>query len=113
MPMETAVGVSILRGRKAGAHGLQDARLSIYPQPGCPSSFDSYSGGRVIAMTDPLCVCGHLASHHDTPGSGDTRCLAAEAHQDLLEAFDDGRDTAYAYCACLRFIPARPLAEPR
>ena len=108
--METAVGVSILRGRKGGAYGLQDARLSIYPQPGCPSSFDSYTccRGRVIAMTDPLCVCGHRASHHDTPDTGDIRCLAVEARDDLLEVFDDDRDTAYAYCACLRFTEARP-----
>jgi len=50
---------------------------------------------------------------HDTPNSGDTRCLAVEAREDLLQAFDDGRDTAYAYCACLRFTPARPPGQPR
>jgi hypothetical protein len=64
-------------------------------------------------MSDPLCVCGHRASHHDTSASGDTRCLAVEARQDLLEVFDDGRDTAVAYCGCVRFTPARPLSEPR
>ena len=67
----------------------------------------------MIAVSDPLCVCGHRASHHDTPASGDTRCLAVEARQDLLEVFDDGRDTAVAYCGCLRFAPVRPLSEPR
>ena len=48
-----------------------------------------------------------------TPASGDTRCLAVEAREDLLEVFDDGRDSAYAYCACLHFTPARPLQERR
>ena len=41
------------------------------------------------------------------------RCLADEAREDLLQAFDDGRETAYAYCACLRFTPARPPGQPR
>jgi hypothetical protein len=35
------------------------------------------------AMSDSLCICGHRASHHDTPDSGDTRCLAVEAREDL------------------------------
>ncbi|HWJ50186.1 MAG TPA: hypothetical protein VNR42_04140 [Solirubrobacteraceae bacterium] len=43
-------------------------------------------------MSDPLCVCGHRASNHATPDSGDTRCLAVEAREDLLSVFDDGRD---------------------
>ena len=51
---------------------------------------------------DPLCVCGQRASHHDAPEGGDTRCLAVEAREDPIEAFGNGRDTAYAYCACLR-----------
>ena len=58
-------------------------------------------------MTDPLCVCGHRASHHDTPDSDDTRCLAVETRDDLLQVFDDGRGIADAYCACLRFTEAR------
>jgi len=59
-------------------------------------------------MSDPLCTCGHRASHHDTPDSGDTRCLVVEAREDLLCVFDDGRDGAYSYCACLRFTHAQP-----
>ena len=58
-------------------------------------------------MSDPLCVCGHRASNHATPDSGDTRCLAVEAREDLLSVFDDGRDGAYGYCACLRFTHAQ------
>ena len=58
-------------------------------------------------MTDPLCVCGHRASHHDTPDSGDTR-LAVEARGDLIYVFDDARDTADGHCACLRFTEERP-----
>ena len=54
-------------------------------------------------MPDSLCVCGHLASHHADPASGDTRCLVVEDRRDLLDVFDDGRDRAIAYCACLRF----------
>jgi hypothetical protein len=61
----------------------------------------------VIAMSDRLRVRGHRASHHDTPMSGDTRCLAVEAREHLLETFDDGRGTACAYCACSRFAGAR------
>ncbi len=61
---------------------------------------------------DPLCVCGHRASTHDaTADSGDTRCLAVEAREDLISAFDDGRDGAYGYCACLRFTGAQPSAR--
>ena len=63
------------------------------------------------AINDPLCVCGHRASNHATPDSGDTRCLAVEAREDLLSVFDDGRDGrdgAYGYCACLRFTHAQP-----
>jgi len=62
----------------------------------------------VSAISDPLCVCGHRASHHATPDSGDTRCLAVEACEDLIFVFDDGRDGAYGYCACLRFTHAQP-----
>jgi hypothetical protein len=58
----------------------------------------------MIAMNDPLCICGHRASHHATPDSGDTRCLAVEAREDLLSVFDG----AYGYCACLRFTHAQP-----
>ena len=58
-------------------------------------------------MSDPLCVCGHRASNHDTPDSGDT-CLAVEAREDLLDDGRDGRDGAYGYCACLRFTHAQP-----
>ena len=43
-------------------------------------------------MPDSLCVCGHLASHHADPASGDTRCLVVEDRRDLLDVFDDGRD---------------------
>ncbi len=64
-------------------------------------------------MNDPLCTCGHRASHHDTPGSGDTRCLVVEAREDLLSVFDDGRDGANGYCACLRFTPAQPTLPNR
>jgi hypothetical protein len=62
-------------------------------------------------MSDPLCVCGHRASHHATPDSGDTRCLAVETREDLLYVFDDGRDGrdgAYGYCGCLRFTETQP-----
>ena len=62
----------------------------------------------VSAISDPLCVCGHRASHHATPDSGDTRCLVVEAREDLLSLFDDGRDGAYGYCGCLRFTDAQP-----
>ena len=35
--------------------------------------------------------------------------LAVEAREDdLLSVFDDGRDGAYGYCACLRFTHAQP-----
>ena len=47
-------------------------------------------------MPDSLCVCGHLASHHADPASGDTRCLAVEDRRDLLDVFDDGRDAPSA-----------------
>ena len=56
-------------------------------------------------MTDPLCVCGHSRDNHPDPASGDTRCLAVEDRRDLLAVFDDGRDIAYADCACLRSPP--------
>jgi hypothetical protein len=59
-------------------------------------------------MNDPLCTCEHRASHHATPDSGDTRCLAVEAREHLLSVFDDGRDRSYGYCACLRFTEMRP-----
>jgi hypothetical protein len=62
-------------------------------------------------MRDPLCQ-GHLASTHGDPSSGDTRCLAVEAREDLIDVFDDGRDTACGYCACLRFTEARPSRPP-
>jgi hypothetical protein len=61
-------------------------------------------------MRDRLCSCGDRGSSHAEPGSGDTRCLAVEAREDLIYVFDDGRDTEHAYCACLRFIDAK---EPR
>ena len=63
-------------------------------------------------MPDPLCECGHRASSHAHPDSGDTRCLAVEAREDLIAVFDDGRDGDYGYCACLRFTEARPT-NPR
>ena len=63
-------------------------------------------------MSDPLCVCGHRASNHATPDSGDTRCLAVEAREDLLYVFDDGRDGAYGYCGCLRFTATQPDPGP-
>ena len=62
------------------------------------------------ASPDRLCICGHRASSHAEPGSGDTRCLAVEAREDLVYVLDDGRETEHAYCACLRFIDAK---EPR
>lgn len=58
----------------------------------------------------PLCICGHRASSHAEPDSGDTRCLAVEAPEGLVYVLDDGRETERAYCACLRFIDAK---EPR
>jgi len=42
------------------------------------------------------------------PDSGDTRCLAVEAREDLRCVFDDCRNGAYGYCACLRFAHAQP-----
>jgi hypothetical protein len=62
------------------------------------------------ALRDRLCICGHRASSHAEPGSGDTRCLAVEAREDLVDVLDDGPETEQAYCACLRFIDAK---EPR
>lgn len=59
-------------------------------------------------MPEPLCVCGHLATNHADPASGDTRCLAVEDRRDLLETFDDGRDGPIGYCACLAYRPATP-----
>ena len=64
-------------------------------------------------MPDPLCECGHRASSHAHPDSGDTRCLAVEAREDLIAVFDDGRDGDYGYCACLRFTEARPTTQGR
>ena len=54
-------------------------------------------------LRDRLCLCGHRASSH----AGDTRCLAVEAREDLVDVLDDGRETERAYCACLRFIDAK------
>ncbi len=59
------------------------------------------------AVRDRLCICAHRASGHAEPGSGDTRCLAVEAPEELVYVLDDGRDTEYAYCACLRFVDAK------
>jgi hypothetical protein len=60
-----------------------------------------------------LCTCGHPAAEHADPASGDTRCLVVNERARLTHVFDDGRDTAYAYCACLRFTPAdEPGATP-
>jgi hypothetical protein len=63
------------------------------------------------AMTDFLCVCGHLAEHHADSASGDTRCLAIEDRGDLLDVLDDGRDRPLGYCACLAYRPARPVCD--
>jgi hypothetical protein len=62
------------------------------------------------ASRDRLCISGQRASSHAEPGSGDTRCLAIEVPEDLVDVLDDGRETEHAYCACLRFIDAK---EPR
>lgn len=64
---------------------------------------------------EELCICGHLHSNHADPAGGDTRCLAVEDRRDLPEAFDDGRDRQYAYCACLHFLtaPRRPAGRSR
>ena len=59
-------------------------------------------------MSDPLCVCGHLADHHADPAIGDTRCLVVEDRRDLLDVFDDGRDGPLSYCGCLTYRPGRP-----
>ena len=50
-----------------------------------------------------LCACGHLRSSHADPATGDSRCLVVEDRRDLLDVFDDGRDSASGYCGCLRF----------
>jgi len=34
--------------------------------------------------------------------------LAVEAREDLIDVFDDGRDTAYGHCTCPRFTEAHP-----
>lgn len=34
--------------------------------------------------------------------------LVVGNRRDLPSVFDDGRDTAHGYCACLRFIPVTP-----
>ena len=52
---------------------------------------------------EQLCVCGHPATRHADPATGDSRCLAVEDRRDLLEHPGDGRDTLDAYCGCLRF----------
>ena len=52
---------------------------------------------------DRLCVCGHTAAEHADPASGDTRCLVVGECAQLAHIFDDGRGTANACCACLRF----------
>jgi hypothetical protein len=44
-------------------------------------------------LRDRLWICGHRRSSHAEPGSGDTRCLAVEAHEDLVYVLDDGRET--------------------
>ena len=62
------------------------------------------------ASRDRPCTCGHRASSHAEPGSGDTRCLAVEAPTDVIYVLDDGRATEHADCACPRFIDAK---EPR
>src|SRR5205823_6026008 len=67
----------------------------------------------VAASPDQLCACGHLPSHHAAPSGGATRCLSVEDRRDLLAVFDDGRDTADGYCACLRFQPAWTPPAPR
>ena len=54
-------------------------------------------------LYDPLCVCGHSRDNHADPTSGDTRCLTVEDRHDLLAVVDDGRESSYGYCACLRF----------
>jgi len=59
------------------------------------------------ASRDRLCISAHRRSSHAEPGSGDTRCLAVEAPEDLVDVLDDGRETEHAYCACLRFIDAK------
>jgi hypothetical protein len=56
----------------------------------------------------PLCECGHQLASHAPAGSGDTRCVIVEHPADLLQVFDDGRNhDELAYCACLRYTPAR------
>jgi hypothetical protein len=62
----------------------------------------------MTTMPDSLCICGHLASHHADLANGDTRCLAVEDRRDLLDVFDDGRDSPIGYCACLAYRPAQP-----
>lgn len=39
-------------------------------------------------MRDQLCQCGHLASTHADPSSGDTRCLAVEAREEPIDVID-------------------------
>jgi hypothetical protein len=62
-----------------------------------------------------LCICGHEGAEHADPASGDTRCLVVGERAELAHVFDDGRDTAHACCACLRFTPAdkNPHERPR
>ena len=71
------------------------------------------AGASGPAAADHLCVCGHLASNHAKPSSGDTRCLAVEDRRDLLAVFDDGCTATYGYCACLRFKPATTTHRSR
>jgi hypothetical protein len=61
-----------------------------------------------VTMPGALCACGHRVRTHADPASGDTRCLAVEARDDLIAVFDDGRHHDVGYCVCLRFTAAHP-----
>lgn len=65
-------------------------------------------GAPTSASADPahICVCGHLATNHADPATGDTRRLAVEDRNDLLDLFDDARDAQHGCCACLSYVPA-------
>lgn len=63
-------------------------------------------------MPDPLCQCGHRASHHADARSGDARYPAVEVRADLTAAFEDGCDSDHGYCACLCFT-ADNSSSPR
>ncbi len=57
-------------------------------------------------------VCGHLASSHPDPATGDTRCLVVEDRRDPLHVFDNGRATKHGCRAWLHYGPASaPAAE--